>query len=69
MLVYYIQGILKRESDLLLSYVLMLCGSGHIDHHVWRRVIVPLDLVQSFGTICAHYCSRVIHPAITVMYA
>ena len=44
--------------------VLMLWGDGHIARHVWRRVIVPSDLVRSFGAIWAHYCYHVIHHAI-----
>ena len=32
-------------------------------------VIVPSDLAPSFGTICAHYCYRVIHHVITYMRA
>ena len=39
-----IKGILKRESGLLLTSVLMLQGGGHIDHHfvhVWRASIRP----------------------------
>ena len=40
-------------------------GRGHIDRHLWRRVIVPSYLAPSFGVICAHYCYRVIHRAIT----
>ena len=35
--------------------VLMLWGGGHFDHHVWRWVIVPPDLPQSFSAICATY--------------
>ena len=44
-------------------------GGGHIAHHVWRWVIVPLDLAQTFSTICAHYRYRMIHQAITYMHA
>ena len=46
---------LKGESGLFLIPVLMLWGGGHIDRRVWRWVIVPYDLAQSFGTICAYY--------------
>ena len=49
------QGILKGESGLFLTNVLMLWGGGHIDRHVRRRVIVPSDLARSFGVICEHY--------------
>ena len=35
----------------------------------WRWVIVPSDLEQSFGAICAHYHYRVIHRAIIYMHA
>ena len=62
------QGILKGESGLFLTPVLTLWGSGHIDHHIWRWNIVPSDLTQSFGTICAHYRYRVIHRRITFMH-
>ena len=61
------QGIKKGESGLFLTTVLTLWGGGHIAHHVWRRVIVPSDLAQSFGAICAHYRYRMIHRAITSM--
>ena len=60
---------LKGGTGLLLTPVLTLWGSSHIDCHVWRRVIVPSDLAQSFGAICAHYRYRVIHHAITYMRA
>ena len=59
------QGILKAESGLFLTPVLMLWGGSHIDRYVWRRAIVPLGLVQSFGTMCARYHYRMIHCAIT----
>ena len=59
------QGILKRESSLFLTPVLTLWGGGHIDHHVWRWVIVPWGLAWSFSAICTQYCYRVIHHAIT----
>ena len=36
-------------------------GSGHFDSHVWRWVIVPLDLARSFSVICAHYCCWVFY--------
>ena len=52
------QGIEKGELGLFLTPVLMLWGSGHIDHHVWRRVIVPPDLAQSCAAISAHYRLR-----------
>ena len=57
----------KGESGLFLTLVLMLWGGGHIARHVWRWVIVPLDLILSFGATCAHYRYRVIHRAITNM--
>ena len=63
------QGILKGESGLFLTPVLMLWGGGHIARHVWRQVIVPLDLALSFGAICAHYRYRVIRRTITNMHA
>ena len=44
-------------------------GGGHIDRHVWRWVIVPSDLAWTFCLICAYYCYRVIHRAITYMHA
>ena len=48
------QGNLKGESCLFLIPELTQWGGSHIDHHIWGRVIVSLDLVQSFGPICAH---------------
>ena len=60
---------LKGESGLFLTPVWMIRGGGHIDHHVWRRVIVPSDLARSFGAICAYYCYNVIHRGITYMHA
>ena len=47
--------------------VLMLWGGSHITCHIWRCVIVPSDLVLSFGAICVHYRYRVIHRTITNM--
>ena len=44
--------------------MLTICGSGHFDGHVWRRVVAPSDL-----TICAHYRCRVFYCAITYMRA
>ena len=60
---------LKRKSGLFLTPMLTLWGSGYNAHHAWRRVIVPLDLAQSFGAICAHYRYRMIHRMITNMCA
>ena len=61
---------LKGELGLFLSCVFIrLWGSGQIDCHIWRRVVVPSDLAQSFGTICSHYRYRVIHRTITNMPA
>ena len=48
-----------------LTPVFTLWGGGYIARHVWRWVIVPLDLERSFGAICAHYRCRVIHRTIT----
>ena len=59
----------KRWNRVCLTPVLTLWGGGHIIHHVWRRVIVPLNLAWSFGAICAHYHYRVIHCEITDMRA
>ena len=44
---------------------LTLWGGCHIERHVWMWVIVPLDLAQSFGAVCAYYRYRVIYRAIT----
>ena len=63
------QGIQKGESGLFLTPVLTLWGGGYIACHVWRWVIVPSDLVQSFGAICAHYRYCMIHCTITNMCA
>ena len=60
------QGILKGGNRV--SFWLCVMGSGHIDHHVWRWVIVPSNLAPSFGEICAHYGYRVIYCAIIQMY-
>ena len=49
----------KGKSRLFLTPVLTLWGGGHFDCHVWRRVIVPLDLAQSFGANPANYRCRV----------
>ena len=65
----FTQGILKGESGLFLTPVLTLWGGGHIDRHMRRRVIVPLDLAPSIGAIYAYYHYRVIHRAITYMRA
>ena len=46
-----------------------LWGGGHIARHVWRWVIVPLDLARSSGVICAHYRYRMVHRTITNMHA
>ena len=54
------------ESGLFLTPVLTLWGDGHIDQQVWRWVIVPPDLVRSFGMICTQYRYRVIHCTITL---
>ena len=51
---------LKGGMESLFHPVLTLWSGCHIDGHVWRLVIVPLDLVQSFR-ICAHYRYHVIH--------
>ena len=60
---------LMGESGRFMPPVLTLWGGGHIAHYVWRWVIVPSDLVRSFGSICAYYCYRVIHRAITYLCA
>ena len=52
------QGSSKRESGLLLAPVLMLWGSGHIDHHIRRWVIVPLYLVRSAHIFNAWFIPR-----------
>ena len=59
------QGIQKVESGLFLTHGLTLWGGSHIDCHIWRWLIVPSDLVQSFGAICSYHRHRVIHWAIT----
>ena len=59
----------KRGNRVSFWPVLILCGSGHIAHHVWRWVIVPSDLAPSFCAICTHYHYRVIHHVITYMGA
>ena len=38
----------------------------HFDHQVWRWVIVPSELVRSFGAICTHCCYLLIHHVICV---
>ena len=43
---------LKGGIRSLFDPVLMLWGSGQSDGHIWRRVIVPPGLAQSFGAIC-----------------
>ena len=48
------QGILKGESGLSLTPLLTLWGSGHIDRHVWRWVIVPSEFERLF-VILAYY--------------
>ena len=58
---------IKKGNFVSFWAVLILWSNGHIDCHVWRWVTVPLDLAQSFCTICAHYHYHVIHPAITFM--
>ena len=60
---------LKWGIGSLFAPVLTQWGGGHIDRHVLRRVIVPLDLAQSVGVICACYRYCVIHRAITCMCA
>ena len=42
-------------------------GHQHIGGHVWRWLIVPLDLVRSFGSIFAHYPYHMIHCTIIFM--
>ena len=60
---------LKGEiGPLFFTPVLMLWRGCHITGHVWRRVIVPSDLAQSFGAIRTHRY-RLIHCAITNMHA
>ena len=61
--IWYAQEILKGELGLFLTPVLTVRGGGHIDRHVWRRVIVPPDLRRSFGATSAHYRYRVMHCA------
>ena len=53
----------------ILTPVLMLRGSGHFDVHEYGRLIVPLDLMQSFSAICAYYCCRMFYRAMTLMCA
>ena len=57
----------KRESGLFFTPVWTLWSGLHIGGHVWRLVIVPLDLAQSCGTICMHYCYHMIHRSIIIM--
>ena len=52
---------LRRESGLFFTPVLILWGGRHIAGHIWRQVIVPSDVVQSFGMICVHKSYCVIH--------
>ena len=59
----------RGKSGLFLTPVLTLWDSSHIDRHVWRWVIVPSDLEQTFSAICACYRYRVIHRVITIMRA
>ena len=54
---------------LFLTPVLTLWGGGHIDRYVWRWVIVPSDLAQSFIAIYTYYHYHMIHRAITFMCA
>ena len=61
------EGQIEHFFRLLSTHVLTLWGSSHIDYHVWKCVIVPLDLAWSFGMICAHYRYRVIHRAISIV--
>ena len=64
---HWSQGIsryLKGGIGSFLTPVLALWGGSHIDRHVWRWVIVPSDLVWSFGTICTRYGHHVNHRAI-----
>ena len=51
---------LKRGIGSLLTPVLTPWAGSHIDHHVWRWVIVLSDLAQSFDVICTHYRYRMI---------
>ena len=59
----------KGVSGLFFTPMLVPWSSGQIGGHVWRWVIVPSDLTQSFGAICRLYSYRVIHHAITIMWA
>ena len=36
----------ETKRGLFLTPVLTIWVGGHIDHHVWRRVIVPSDLAR-----------------------
>ena len=42
---YVVNKEFKGGIGCLFDPVLTLWGGGHIDHQVWRRVIVPSDLV------------------------
>ena len=61
------QGNLRGESGLFFTPVLTLWSSRHITRHIWRWVIVPSDLAQSFGATCPHNRYCVIHRMITNM--
>ena len=60
-------GYLRGESGSLFTPVFMLWSISLIGGHVWRRVIVPFDLAQSFSVICVHHCYHVIHRWINIM--
>ena len=58
---------LQGESGLLFTPVLTLWSGCHIAGHVCRWVIVPSDLAQSFGVVCANNHYHVVYREITNM--
>ena len=59
------ENLITGELVFFFTYMLMLWSSRHIAGRVWRRVIVPSNLAQSF---CAMYAHNRYH-VITNMWA
>ena len=55
----------KGKLGLFLTSVLMLWGCNHFDGHIWRWVIVPLDLAQSFWSDLRSLSLKRVYHAIT----